>query len=187
MSVAIIGHTRGIGAELMRQYYDHYPRGFSRSTGTDIARREDREKIVQACADCDTVFVVAFSDEVKDAQHEMLVDLWNAYEYEEKRLVVISSDSPDSWKGRMRKYPTYKKMIDHSAMQMSRLARPCSVINIKPGWVNTERSQKSKNSGLCISTESLALSIRRIVELPQDIRPASVTLLPDPKYGITHD
>ena len=85
-------------------------------------------------------------------------------------------------KNKMRKYPSYKKQIDHSCRQMAQLIMPCRVINIRPGWTATDRIHKDFHKQ-AMSSNSIALAIRRITELPNDVRPTEVTLLPELYHG----
>ena len=185
MKILITGHSRGIGASCAKVFNDGVHKeiiGCSRSNGYDISDLQTRKNIVQLARDCDIIILNAFSDEVKYAQHELLVDMFNEYEKEIKTIVVISSNASDTWKNKMRKYPSYKKQIDHSCRQMAQLNMPCRVINIRPGWTATDRIHKDFHKQ-AMSSNSIALAIRRITELPNDVRPTEVTLLPELYHG----
>tara|TARA_Y100001972_G_C7597907_1_gene299617 strand:- start:81 stop:659 length:579 start_codon:yes stop_codon:yes gene_type:complete len=186
MSCLVIGHTRGIGAALVKIFNTEPAHkkviGCSKSNGFDMTVDTHRRSIIDHAKNCDTVILNAFSDEEKDAQHKMLCDLFRAFENQCKTIVVISSNSADTWKKKMRRYPSYKKLIDHTARQMAHLNTPCRVINIRPGYTATTRISADKHAK-AMSPESLALAIRRIIELPSDIRPTEVTLVPEIHHG----
>ena len=187
MTVLVIGHTRGIGQQLLKVFTaDQDAIGCSRATGHDITRSSDRRKVLEIARGFDTIILNAFSDEVKDAQHDMLCELYNAFENKLKTIVVISSNSADTWKKKLRKYPSYKMQIDHTCRQLAHLNAPCRVINIRPGYTATDRIPKEKHVS-AMSPNSLALAIRRIIELPSDIRPTEVTLQPEIHHGRDHN
>tara|TARA_B100000282_G_scaffold89762_1_gene62862 strand:+ start:348 stop:941 length:594 start_codon:yes stop_codon:yes gene_type:complete len=186
MKILITGHTIGIGAACEKIFNDYEVVGCSRSNGYDISIGNIRQQIIELARDCDVILLNAFSDEQRWAQHELLVDMFNAFAKETKTIVVISSNASDTWKGQMRKYPSYKKLVDHSAKQMAHLNMPCRVINIRPGYVATTRINKDFHKQ-AMSPESLATAIRKILELPSDVRPAEVTLLPELYHGKNND
>ena len=76
--------------------------------------------------------------------------------------------------------------LSHSAKQMAHLNMPCRVINIRPGYVATTRINKDFHKQ-AMSPESLATAIRKILDLPSDVRPAEVTLLPELYHGKNND
>ena len=87
MKILITGHSRGIGASCAKVFNDGVHKeiiGCSRSNGYDISDLQTRKNIVQLARDCDIIILNAFSDEVKYAQHELLVDMFNEYEKELK-------------------------------------------------------------------------------------------------------
>tara|TARA_B100000575_G_scaffold288129_1_gene287649 strand:- start:632 stop:1198 length:567 start_codon:yes stop_codon:yes gene_type:complete len=188
MKIMIIGHSKGIGAACERIFKQDNNEvvGFSRSNGFDFTLDHVRRNIIDNARDCNIIILNAFSDEFRWIQHEMLVDLWHAFENQMKTLIVISSNASDTWKGQMRKYPSYKKLVDHSAKQMAHLNRPLKVINIRPGYVATTRIDASLHEqAMC--PDNLARAIKTITELPKDIRPTEVTLLPETHHGKTNN
>ena len=63
---------------------------------------------------------------------------------------------------------------------MSKLDTPCRVVNFRPGWINTTRIKPEKRDG-AMDPVSVALTIRKVLELPEDIRPVEFTFVPE-KY-----
>lgn len=55
MKYALTGHTQGIGEHLFKNLSPNVI-GFSRSTGYDITKKEDRKRIIKESRDCD-VFI----------------------------------------------------------------------------------------------------------------------------------
>lgn len=182
--IVIVGHTRGLGAALFKEF-NKSPAfieviGLSKSTGFNIEKANHRLNIIDKCKEASILVINAFSDEVKDAQHELLCEAFKVLQNRPMTIAVIGSNAPDNWKDSMRKYPSYKKMIDHSVRQMSKLDTPCRVVNFRPGWINTTRIRPEKRDG-AMDPASVALTIRKVLELPGDIRPVEFTFVPE-KY-----
>ena len=180
--VVIVGHTKGLGAALM-QAFNTEPGfkkvvGVSKSTGHNIDKVSARMNIIDMAKDADILILNAFSDEVKDAQHELLCESFKALQNLPVTIAVIGSNAPDNWKDSMRKYPSYKKMIDHTVRQMSQLNTPCRVVNFRPGWINTTRIKPEKRAD-AMDPLSVAIAVRRVLELPGDIRPVEFTFVPE--------
>ncbi len=180
--VVIVGHTRGLGSALMK-VFNTEPGfknvvGLSKSTGYNIEKVSDRLNIITQAKDADILILNAFSDNVKDAQHELLCESFKALQSTPMTIAVIGSNAPDNWKDSMRKYPSYKKMIDHSVRQMSQQDTACRVVNFRPGWINTTRIKPEKRAG-AMDPLSVALTIRRVLELPDDVRPIEFTFVPE--------
>lgn len=133
-SIAITGHTSGIGLALTKQCKNWI--GFSRSNGFDI---NNPKPIVREVSSCN-VFINNAHD--KFAQVDLLYTLWSEWKEEHKQIVCISSLSPDVTKNRMWPYSTEKKALDHVCEQLQNSNENCRITNIKLGWVNTLRVER---------------------------------------------
>jgi hypothetical protein len=89
LKYAITGHTRGVGKAVYDKVDPDNIIGFSTSTGYDINKREDRDRIVQESFDCD-VFINNASDNF--GQLYMFLDMlkvWRALP--DKKIINIGS------------------------------------------------------------------------------------------------
>lgn len=94
MKISITGHTAGIGQALLKHYQalGHEVTGFSRTNGYDIARVEDREKIVNEVQNTDIFFNNAhdwYGDNF--AEVTLFEMLWRSWQGQRKIIVNISS------------------------------------------------------------------------------------------------
>lgn len=94
MKIAITGHTAGIGLALAELYQSlgHQVIGFSRTTGYNIARPEDRARIVADAQDCDIFFNNAhdwYGDNF--AEVTLFEALWQSWKGQRRTIVNISS------------------------------------------------------------------------------------------------
>jgi NAD(P)-dependent dehydrogenase (short-subunit alcohol dehydrogenase family) len=96
MKVAITGHTSGIGKSMAQLFekYGHEVVGFSRSTGYDISKTEDRLRIIAQIQDCEVFINNAYSG---FAQADLLFDVYTAWFGQKRRIVNISSSQTTRW------------------------------------------------------------------------------------------
>ena len=89
-SIAIIGHTRGIGRAIADLYKDkgYQVIGMSRTNGYDIT--VDQEKIVDTVRDCDLIVINAHAGR---SQLTLLKNMYGRYHDHRKKVVVITSTS----------------------------------------------------------------------------------------------
>ena len=142
MKIAITGHTSGIGKALYKRCKEqalpsHEPIGFSRSNGYDINMlTKTLKQFHERATDCD-VFVNNAHD--KFAQVDLLYALWEEWKDEKKQIVCISSLRPDYNASQVMSYSVEKCALDHACEQLQMIKSNCRVINIKPGYVDTQR------------------------------------------------
>jgi len=89
MRIALTGHTKGLGAEILKYFSsEHNVLGFSRSNGYDIKNPFDRKKILKMSADAEV-----FINLVHNYYHQtdMLFEFFQAWENQEKLIINISS------------------------------------------------------------------------------------------------
>jgi len=91
MKIAILGHTKGLGAELVRLLSPkHEIIGFARSNGYDIDQPGTIRRIVEEVADCD-VFINSAKNPGGWPQVDMFSELLIAWEGKKKRIINIGS------------------------------------------------------------------------------------------------
>lgn len=135
MNYAITGHTEGIGLSLAKLVNPNYI-GFSRSTGHDITVKEIRKSIILQSADCDVFVNNAYAD---FNQVNLLYELFDYWKGSNKIIVNIGSATTCGIKTFPHIYTAHKIALDKASEQLSHLNDPCKVINIKFGWVGTQR------------------------------------------------
>ena len=91
MKIAILGHTKGLGAELVKLLESqHEIVGFARSNGYDIDQPGTIQRIVEEVADCD-VFINSAKNPSGWPQVDMFSELLLAWEGQKKRIINIGS------------------------------------------------------------------------------------------------
>jgi NAD(P)-dependent dehydrogenase (short-subunit alcohol dehydrogenase family) len=142
-SIAIIGHTRGIGKAIAELYKDkgYQVIGMSRSNGYDIT--VDQEKIVDTVRDCDLIVINAHAGR---SQLKLLKNMYSRYYDKSKKVAVITSTSGTPW-GRDEDFDdrNYQQYCDHkqeligyiSELQEDLLPRSMSVYDVCPDVVDT--------------------------------------------------
>ena len=90
LKVGITGHTSGIGLSFANLFEKdgHEVIGFSRKTGHDITKQEDRLKIIEQSNDCDLFINNAYDG---FSQADLLFDLYQNWFGQKKRILNISS------------------------------------------------------------------------------------------------
>ena len=176
MKIAITGHTKGIGKacyELLSQ--EHEVLGFSRSNGFDI---NDPEPIFSSSKNCDVFINNAYCDTAQSTLFDMFFQAW---EHSDKTIVNIVSKTMYLTKMRLLSVPSPgsliyagdKKHLEHvvDTHVFANQFKICRVININPGYVNTDMMPNSaKQVGYdSLSSEKLAEVIKWTLDQPQDV------------------
>ena len=146
-SIAIIGHTRGIGKAIADLYrnkgYDVI--GMSRSNGYDIT--DEQEKIVDAVQDCGFVVINAYAGR---SQLNLLKNMYGRYNNDSKKIAVITSTSgtPEGKDENFddMDYKQYcddkKELIEYiKQLQQDLLYRKMSVYDVCPDVVDTDMTK----------------------------------------------
>ena len=139
-TVAITGHTQGIGIA-MAEYFrskGYTVVGFSRQTGYDINKEEDRARIIEEAKSAD-IFVNNAYDLKGNSQGQNLIlyQMTKLWANENKTLINISSiggDFPESavpYNINKNKQDQHLKVASHTTTRLH-------TINLKPFWTNTD-------------------------------------------------
>lgn len=167
MKIAITGSTNGLGgafSSLMEQH-GHEIIGFNRSNGYDII--DAREQIVQQASDCDIFVNNAWSDIDIMAQTNLFLKMYDQWKFTDKTIVNINSKT--HYGNTARPYSRGKKMLHREAfLAMNHPDRECRLINITPGYVDTDRV-KSVEDRIKLSREEVAGYIKWALEQPVEI------------------
>jgi hypothetical protein len=84
MIYAITGHTQGIGKKIYERLSPNII-GFSKSTGYDINKKEDRFKIIEESKNC-AVFINNATD--KFGQTELFLELFKKWKDDETKTII---------------------------------------------------------------------------------------------------
>lgn len=175
MKYAITGHTRGIGQGLFKKL-SHAAIGFSKSNGYDILNSESRNKIIQDSKDCEVFINNAFQ---KNGQIELLYELFDSWKNENKIIINIGSDTTCGIKKYFHPYAAYKAALDKASEQLSHLNMPCKVVNIKFGWVGTDRVLENFNPKSYIELNDACDIILNSINLSYNYRLTELLIRPN--------
>ena len=140
MKIAITGHSRGIGKELYNIFdVDHQVEGFSRSNGFNIS--EKHRLIARSVKDCDVFVNNAWKGYYQLELLNAVFDMWK--DDETKTIVNISSLSKyHGLSGNTSGYSASKAALSHQAfILMFKTDRKCRMINVNPGYVETDMNK----------------------------------------------
>lgn len=176
MKFAITGHTRGLGAAIVRQLsYGHSVVGFSKSTGYNILDKEDRKLIIEQSSDC---HVFVNNAHRRYAQTELLYELWDAWKDQGKLIVNIGSNTTDSIKPFPHQYAAEKIALEKASEQLANLNMPCKVSIYRFGWIGTERVINDYRPEKYIIPDDAAKFIVDTIMQTYNYRLVNATLLP---------
>jgi short-subunit dehydrogenase len=176
MKISITGHTKGIGKacfDILSEKHEVF--GFSRSNGYDI---NQPEKIFLESKDNNVFINNAFSSISQSILFDMFFREW---EGSHKTIINIVSKTMYLTKMRLLSVPSPgsllyagdKKHLEHvvDTHVFSNQFKKCRVININPGYVDTEMMPKSaKKVGYeSLSPEKISEVVKWALDQPQDI------------------
>jgi len=164
-SIAIVGHTRGIGRAIAELYRDkgYQVIGMSRSNGFDMT--VELEKIVDAVRDCDLVVINAYAGR---NQLNLLKSMYVRYHNSRKKIAVITSTSgtPEG-KDDDLTHTDYQQYCDDKreligyikVLQEDLLPRPMSVYDVCPDVVDTAMTKGLWTTLPKLTTEEVAQAV----------------------------
>lgn len=176
LSVAVTGHTTGIGEAVFNHYFPN-SKGFSRSNGYDIDDPAARKRIIESVADCD-VFVNSAYTWNTMSQTVLMYELFNEWKDQDKLILSIGSNTTDGIKKQPQPYTAGKAALDKACEQLSNLNADCRVANIKFGYVGTERVIADYNPKSLISLEHSVELIADTIKWNQIYRLQTMTVIP---------
>lgn len=145
MTVAITGHTQGIG-NAIRCWFErrgHHVIGFSRSNGYDIAHDNTLHRIVEQSTDADVFVNNAYHH---FQQTRLLYLLWEHWQGQHRTIVNIASARTQHWDTSYmvksdypRDYHTCKHALDEGSKFLWNVAKWPRIMLVKPCAVDTPR------------------------------------------------
>lgn len=177
-TVAITGHTKGIGKGL----YDHFVdkgykvQGFSRSNGYDLNNQDAMDRIVNETLDADIFFNNAFNVLGGFAQTKLLHDLYHRWKDKEGWIFNLSSVASDYISGRKEEklYPITKVALDSYAKQLTWLLPRVNIVLIRPGRVDTPLIKPIPGRKLRVS--DVVNTVEWVLNQPEDVHISEVTI-----------
>lgn len=175
MKIAITGHSRGIGKELYNIFdVDHQVEGFSRSNGFNIS--EKHRLIARSVKDCDVFVNNAWKGYYQLELLNAVFDMWK--DDETKTIVNISSLSKyHGLSGNTSGYSASKAALSHQAfILMFKTDRKCRMINVNPGYVETDMTKKLHGTTSMLSAKECADAIAWAINQPQHVEIGELSL-----------
>ena len=168
--IAVTGHTKRIGKAIYEAFPETTVVGLSRSNRYDINNLNGRTRIIHRVANCDVFINNAFHGM---AQMTLLNKFWDLWKYDETKTIVnISSLSKyPGLSGNENGYSALKAALSHQAflLMFSNKERKCRMINVNPGYVDTEMTAHIDQNINMLTPEECAGPIAYAINQPQHI------------------
>ena len=176
MKIAITGHTKGIGkacADLLGQ--EHEIVGLSRKNGFDI---QQTNKCAMKIVPCDVFINNAYQSTYQSQLFEVVFKHWK-----DKPKTIINLGSRASYEHNFSGsiYSSDKRHLEHAVEhiaygQQGGFNKQCRVMNLKPGYVNTDMAALNLSSeGMSnkppaeemLTAEHMAELVKWMLDTPQ--------------------
>ncbi len=175
-AMSITGHTGGLGAPLCEMFANDGWRvaGFSRKTGFDIRKPENRARIVDASKDSSVFINCAHSEFAQVYMLEAIFESWK--EQSDKTIFNISSDSVDEthWEVVYRAYSAEVAAVNAAVSRIHEQPRRCRVVNLRLGYLDTQFN--SYYAGPKLPVADVYRVIKFILEGPTAVEIKNITL-----------
>lgn len=132
--IAITGHTQGLGKALFDRLPDAI--GFSKSTGYDITKLDDRCRIVDSISEY-TVFIN--NAHAGFGQVQLLQQVFTAWQDQPKLIINIGSRASEYSYGVNWTYSAEKAALMNLTKSLTLLDKPCRISTLCFGYIGTER------------------------------------------------
>jgi short-subunit dehydrogenase len=152
MNIAITGHTKGLGAELVKRFEEkgHSVIGFSRSNGYDISKVVDQVNIIKQASECDVFINNAYWGFAQVALLNAMFAKWskrsNTY------IINVGSDSSYHQKYRQHPYAIHKIALDEQVRQLQPLGRWPIITNVRPGTFESDMGNRIEGKRMSVQT-----------------------------------
>lgn len=166
MKVAITGHTKGIGRAIADLYYTDEVVGFSRSNGYDISVEESISRIITESLECDIFVNNAYHD---FAQCRLLEEIFEHWKDDPSKTIVNIISRARYGQGKAKFYGQTKMELYSKAKSYMFGSKRCRIININPGYVQTDMVAHVSSDVKMLTPEELANMIKWCLDQPQGI------------------
>tara|TARA_B100000989_G_C19515334_1_gene461323 strand:+ start:82 stop:678 length:597 start_codon:yes stop_codon:yes gene_type:complete len=188
MKTLVFGYSSGIGKAI----YDTCKEkgfeitGIGLDESVNIDNHEDRKQVVLASKDYDVIYVVPNGVTTNFSQCVMLAELFGAYQYEYKKIVIIGGSSPSTRNKDVKNlnkhlYDANNKALEFLSDKFNFLNDPCQVILIRPGRLDSGHNIGSSKA--MIDPYKLADNIIKLVQMSKEMRITSTTIIQDSHTG----
>lgn len=169
--VAITGHTKGIGKALFNHFLLHKKEvmGFSRSNGYDLETQLD--KIIDAI---EPAHILINNASFKFQETKLLYYLFERWKDQDKIIIHIGSETSDGVKDYIHPYSVVKAAADKACEQLQNVGARCRVINIRPGFVNTESVAQYEYPKL--ETSDIIQTVDWVLQQPEHVHIRNIAL-----------
>lgn len=163
MKYAITGHTSNIGYALFKKLSPNAV-GFSKSTGYDITKKEDRKSIINESVDCDVFINNAYDG---FGQADLCLELWNEWKDLPKTIINIGSRIAEDHivlnkeESYLLKYSMHKRTLKKLSLDLAKIDTNVKVKYKWFGYVGTPKILKKYP----YFTEKDYISIDKAVEI----------------------
>ena len=181
----IIGYTSGIGKAIYNECNrrpENVASGIGSKEQDNIDDKDTKNAIVSKAIDMDHIYIIPAGK--YGSQIELLCDLYEAYKDTPKKIIVISSSSPEQRPAhkklkekvsiRTQLYDVGKYALDKFCLDLNHRNDRCQIINIKPGAIAGPKKHLLQG----LDVDKLANTICNIVDLSSDMRIISTTIIP---------
>jgi hypothetical protein len=135
MKYAITGHTYGIGKTIFERLSPNVV-GFSLTSGYDITKKEDRQRIIAEVQDCDVFINNAYEE--TNAQLKLFLELYASWKDTNKKIINVGSEITERElavnQQSLGKYKLHKQLLKSAGESVS---GSCTVQYKAFGYVNT--------------------------------------------------
>jgi len=174
MKVAITGTTGGLGSALVQAFQREYLFG----EVIELNRPEytvglDESRLFNV--DFDIFINNAYSDHNGFAQVELLYGLYELNKHRECHIINIGSVSGDGDRHKVYPYGVHKAALEKASTQLSLVDGPCKVSLVKPGRMNTKRTEHRKEY-YRIDPIIVARTVLWVATQPKEINVKSITV-----------
>lgn len=177
LRIALTGHTRGIGAAIFAHLTaeGHTVTGYSRTNGFDISRPEKIAEITKLCSSADVFINNAWQDW---SQIDLLYSVFAEWKSLDRLILNLGSNSGDRTKNYEHKYAISKIALDEACTQLNHVSGSrCRVVNLRPGWVRTERIEALGVTEPMLAPSDVAKMVQWLIAQPAHQHIPTLTLL----------
>ena len=112
------------------------------------------------------------------AQTELLFAVFARWQNHNKIIINMSSNSSDGNKSYLHPYAVTKAALDKACEQLNHIPGSlCKVVNLRPGWIRTERIEKMKISDPCLEIQSVIDTVDFVLALPKNVHISSLAMV----------